>query len=140
MKIVFALLCAVYLTYADDYIKNIEDEMSLIKKFEKYKDAPYPEPAFVEITTVKLLGWSKNNYLAYFLEEDGVHMSSYSYGTLVIRDIYSNKIIYSKRFEQLGGDIDTLYEEYEKEIKKTLKNYHIKFEEELFLRRIKDFQ
>ena len=139
MKRVLVLLCTVYLTYADDYIKNIEDEIYSIKKFEKYKDAPYPKPDFLEVTTVKLLGWSKNNYFAYFLEEDGVNMSDTVHGILFIRDIYSNEIIYSKKFELFGGDIDTLYQKYEKEVKKTLKKYHIKFKEELFFKKDKRF-
>lgn len=139
MKIVLVLLSMVYLTYADDYIKNIEDEIYAIKKFDKYKDAPYPEPDFVEVTTVKLLGWSENNYLAYFLEEDGVHMSDTAYGTLFIRNIYSNKIIYLKKFEQFGGDIETLYQKNEKEIQKTLNKYNIKFEKKPFLKNNKRF-
>jgi len=75
MKILLALFCMVYLTYADDYIKDIEDEVYVIKKFEKYQDAPYPKPAFADSNSVKLLGWSKNNYLAYFIGSNGVNMS-----------------------------------------------------------------
>lgn len=145
MKIVLVLLCTVYLTYADDYIKNIEDEIYSIKKFEKYKDAPqhllYDNVLeFVDSNTVKLLGWSKNNYLAYFTGSDGVNMSDYGFGFLIIKDIDNDKVIYVDDFKSLDFyELEELYKKYEKEIKKTLKKYHIKFEEKIFFKRNKKF-
>ena len=145
MKKILLLVCTLYLAYADNYIKNIENEICSIKKFNKYKDAPqhllnYNVREFVDSNSVILLGWSKNNYLAYFTGSDGVNMSDYGFGFLIIKDIDNDKVIHVDDFKSLEFyELEELYKKYEKEIKKTLKKYHIKVEKNLFIKKDKRF-
>ena len=145
MKIlIHIILFTLILTATDNtFIKNIEAEVYKIKGFNKYQDAPaVPTRKFIGIGSIEFLGWSKNNYLAYLVEDsiksimgDGV------YADLIIYDSINNKIMYSEQIEYTDDDcvgenyprFDKIYYKYKKKITKILDQYSVIYKNNLYM-------